>query len=126
MTAETMAPAVAPEVTTPIKPSEALRLGRLTRPNYTEARLWSGETGACALGAILEGIGWGGGSQSTGYTLIQERFPILYQRDNGCPDPDCHAPTLAGPLLLDTTYHLNDDHHWSDAQIGAWLESLGL
>jgi hypothetical protein len=44
------------ETVTPIKPSEALRLGRLIRPEHVTASMFDGERGACALGAMI--IGW--------------------------------------------------------------------
>jgi hypothetical protein len=57
MTTETLAPAVAPETVSPIKPSEALRLGRLTRPLRSARLLFAGTDAACALGAMA--LGWG-------------------------------------------------------------------
>lgn len=117
MTAETMAPAVAPEVTTPIKPSEALRLGRLTRPvRLTNGQFQSGMDGACALGAIHAGLGldpWDSGDQMAW-------IKVLGQVPGDCP-MGCDVS-----IFLRGIAHLNDEHLWSDAQIGAWLESLGL
>lgn len=45
------------ETVTVIGPSEALRLGRLTRPRHVTARIFDGDDGACALGAMLAGVG---------------------------------------------------------------------
>jgi hypothetical protein len=43
----------------PIKPSEALRLGRLTRPRHIVRMYMSGNDGACAIGAIAQGWAMG-------------------------------------------------------------------
>lgn len=51
-------PATPVETVTDIKPSEALRLGRLVRPKRRAASWFWGKHAACALGAIH--IGWGG------------------------------------------------------------------
>ena len=59
---ETQARPVTPETVTPIKPSEALRLGRLLYPIQNRRGQWFGidEPSACALGAIH--AGWTGGN----------------------------------------------------------------
>ena len=46
------APAAPVEVVTPIKPSEALRLGRLIRPEKCTGSWTRGDNAACALGAM--------------------------------------------------------------------------
>lgn len=93
------------EPTTPILPSQALKLGRLVRPRRIEGNAFDGADGACAMGAMAEGgYLWGRHDLVT-----NSRCPICLR-----------VPSLA------TVAHLNDDHHWSDNQIVAWLQSLGL
>ncbi len=86
------------ETTTPMKPSTALRLGRLIRPRRTLGTGWDGEDGACAVGAISAGYGF---------------------------DDAYGALSLLVPHSAMTIFH-NDIDEWSDDQIVAWLESLGL
>lgn len=54
---ETLTETAPIEVTTPITPSEALRLGRLIRPVHGQGTCFSGTDTACAIGAIA--LGWG-------------------------------------------------------------------
>lgn len=55
---ETQTPVTAPlETVTPIKPSEALRLGRLEYPEHIAGVYLAGNKAACAIGAIA--AGWG-------------------------------------------------------------------
>lgn len=55
----TAAPETRPlEPTTPIKPSEALRLGRLVRPRRAKGALFRGKYAACAVGAMALGYGY--------------------------------------------------------------------
>lgn len=56
------------EPTTPRKPSEALRLGRLLRPILMQRSFWRGEHEACTIGAILTGLG-----------LEEEQTPLRWQ-----------------------------------------------
>ena len=70
---ETQTPAAPVETVTPIKPSEALRLGRLVRP--VQSYLWlEDDNGACACGAIA--TGWGFGDWS-GREEVLERLHAL-------------------------------------------------
>jgi hypothetical protein len=111
MTSDTLtAPAVGvpAEPTTPIKPSEALRLGRLVRPVQVFGHFRDGLLGACAYSAMAIGA-------DGNYELFDQlpKFPRCPACGNGYSG--------AGMIL-----HFNDDHKWSDDQIVAWLESLGL
>lgn len=121
---ETLAP-VAPEIVTPVKPSEALRLGRLTRPVRLTGD-WLLPGAACAYGAIVTG---GGAWEMHG--LLDAAAPAAcpavsdfawssrfrYERC-GMRKPEWTVESLV--------WHLNDQHEWDDAQIVAWLEGLGL
>jgi hypothetical protein len=98
------------EVVTPIKPSEAIRLGCLLAPRQAFGRYGDGIEEACATKAMH--LGYGDAIRAaTGY------YPAL--RSLGCPvcDQDGTYNRLA---------HLNDDHRWSREQIADWLEGLGL
>lgn len=117
MTTTTLAPAVAPEVTTPIKPSEALRLGRLTRPvRLTDGGFQLGDDAACALGAIHAGYGldYHDNDDRMAWGRVLDRFPTQ------CP-MGCDVS-----VFLRGIAHLNDEHLWSDDQIADYLRGLGL
>ena len=102
MTTETL-PAVAPfEPTTPIKPSEAIRLGCLIAPVQAFGEPGDGEA-ACAIAALDLG-GFRGEIPDAVYDL---------DCPGGCVEP-------AGVM------HLHDDHRWSRERIADWLEGLGL
>jgi hypothetical protein len=109
---------VTPETVSPLKPSEALRLGRLVRPRRIEGTMYSGEDGACAAGAITIG----GFDESHGWQHIWRLDCPFACKRSGMTD----GPTGFGDSGLGLIPHLNDDHHWSDDQIVAYLESLGL
>lgn len=64
------------EPTTPIKPSEALRLGRLLAPRQTAGVLSDGAGGACAIGAML--IGWGDMDPSFNFFADAGKFSSSY------------------------------------------------
>lgn len=127
MTTE-LAPAVAPETTTPIKPSEALRLGRLIRPLPLRGLILSGDDRACALGAMAVGVG----IEAHFMLQLMSRWPDLRKKTH-CPTvarelrPDaCLWRSVDGVTTLEMVYHLNDVHCWSDDQIVEWLESNDL
>jgi len=111
------APVTAPiETVTPIKPSEALRLGRLVRPLRIEGRLFRGTNGACALGAIAVGFGWPDAglnerlsrrSEAAIYEFIERQFPD------------------AGRYWVDHI-SLSNDSGYSDKDILLSLEAAGL
>jgi hypothetical protein len=95
------------ETVTPLKPSEALRLGRLVYPKQCKGvEVGSDGVSACATGAMLAG------------GLARINWP-----DRRFRCPVCGMTmTFWGVVAL----CLNDIHDWSDAQIASWLESLGL
>jgi hypothetical protein len=102
------APTTTPiEVVSPIKPSEAIRLGCLIAPVQAFDDYGTGTKG-CVMRALHLGLGmdrgWG----------IAEPLPA----DSPCPVRDCPG---SGALL-----HLNDDHHFSREWIADWLEGQGL
>lgn len=126
----TAIPAVA-EPTSPIKPSEALRLGRLIRPVRIENEFYEGRTGACALGAIATGYGEGplDGEDTYNVMATGPKTDVLEHHRADCPGEHTgngYAFGAKGWQVWEVLHHLNDDHHWSDDQIVDWLEGLGL
>lgn len=81
MTIETAAPVSAPvEEVTPIKPSEALRLGRLVRPYESPGVLFADGIAACAIGAMAVGYGWHEAnprSDSEVYEFVREHSGVV-------------------------------------------------
>lgn len=126
MTTEVREAPVLPERVTEIRPSEALRLGRLTRPRRTEGYELDGADGACARGAMIEAIG------GENFTDVWVRWPGL-RRHGHCPvgfwlgDRTCaFHPDRASASVFYLVTHVNDTHHWSDDQIVEWLRGMGL
>jgi hypothetical protein len=122
---QTVEPVVAPERVTPLRPSEALRLGRLTRPLPGLGRLFY-DGRACALGAMAIGFFGPGvidettaGSWHVHQQLI-EHVPALSQ-DAACPI----CPRMVDKVNS-VVWHLNDYHGWPSEAIAQWLESRGL
>lgn len=104
---------VTPERVSPVKPSEALRLGRLLYPVRIEGHFRDEHGGACALGAIAAGM-----NLEAVYATHWHKWTY------SLPCPACGRLPTEGSLHV--IAHLNDDHHWSDDQIVAYLEGLGL
>lgn len=125
MTTETI-PASAPETvpfepTTPIKPSEAIRLGCLKYPVQGFGDTIKGNA-ACALGAMLGGFGWDDEGDESSW--CDPRLDRFFTDDKRCP---------ACEMLTDSSYlvaHLNDRHGrddgWTRERIADWLGGLGL
>ena len=105
------APAAPVETVTPIKPSEALRLGRLQRPRHCIGFLQRGEDGACALGAMHYGWGMKPDDDETLSDDFVHRF-------GGLP---IHTDDIAS--LFDGT---EIDGRDGDAAVLAYLEERGL
>lgn len=105
------------EKVTPIKPSEAIRLGCIIAPIQLFNSVYIDEQtlSACAIGAMALGMG---GDWNKAHGLVNElhgsdRF------DGVCPEQDC-VTERADPV------HLNDTHRWSRERIADWLEEHGL
>jgi|SRR6185369_17671706 len=60
------------ETVTPIKPSEAIRLGRLARPLRPRPGLMFGPQAACAIGAMAVGLGYGGDDADVAYLIVRD------------------------------------------------------
>jgi hypothetical protein len=101
--------AVPVEPTTPIKPSEAIRLGCLLAPVQAFGLYVDGEA-RCVIGTAALAYG-----EEPAVTHIREGWWFL---NVSCPADGCLS--LARPL------HLNDTHRWTRERIADWLESLGL
>lgn len=128
--ASVVAPGLAPatpstdlERATPVRPSEAIRLGMLVAPVAVQGRLFDEGGGACALGAMAIGLG-------------------LVSADAAArPRPDDEAVLAAiGRVLPPVLPHperyrlgpttqviasLNDACDWSRERIAAWLAGWG-
>lgn len=102
------------EPTTPILPSEALRLGRLLFPTKSIGK-WFRLGGACALGAIH--AGWYGKAplDHTNWDSRTLRRLEAFGIDRPVADVGCH--------LFDEAEDRGED---GDAAVLAYLESLGL
>ena len=118
-------PLTAPiEVVTPIRPSEAIRLGCLT--TVQNFGLTSADNGhrVCAIGAMQIGLGtddygtFAAARDSTPTTCPVDPTHQYNERGEGIGWSDFAGPTAIA--------HLNDDHRWSRERIADWLESLGL
>jgi hypothetical protein len=111
------------EPTTPILPSEAIRLGCLIAP--VQGDWWFDNQGrACANGAMAIGFGWDPESKRHALDFI---YPVSDPLGNvfGCPEQG--TATCAGSHpLYEAIWHLNDTHEWSRERIAAYLESRGL
>lgn len=104
------------ERVTKLRPSEAMRLGRLIAPRWIPFSMNDGRGGACAWGAMT--LGNGG------------NFPALPDLPQPCI---CDLGVKKNALVVVT--HLNDSHNgrhpidrdpWPTERIASWLESLGL
>lgn len=127
---EIAAPVVAEppaEPTTRMKPSQALRLGRLIQPLRCTGRLFGPEGAVCSLGAMLLAQGYT--SEPDGnWPILKGLYPELLQ-PHSCPA--CAARELAYTRVdraqaYSVVYHLNDEHHWPEARIANWLEKIGM
>lgn len=108
-------PATSPiETVTPIKPSEAIRLGCLIAPEQAFGNYIVPSGAACALGAMA--LGWDGVVSIASTNRAHDAVGLVANRD--CPETGCRSAAWVP--------HLNDDHLWSRERIAAWLEGLGL
>ena len=121
MTTDTITAPAPIETVTPIKPSEAIRLGCLTTRQTFKA-YGSGEE-ACAMGAMVVGLGCVPNQDDY---VPRSRAALLAEHaintvsNKGCPVRSC------SPAADNIVVHLNDDHRWSREQIADWLEGVGL
>lgn len=111
------------ETVTPIRPSEAIRLGCLLAPVQVFIAESDGSGGACAMGAMR--LGFGGHdngisvSDTPAFVAAKCAAKARFGPDKFGPCPDCGRAATDVP-------HLNDDHRWSRERIADWLEGLGL
>lgn len=126
---EVRTPAAPVETVTPIKPSEAIRLGILLAPTPITGCFFDGRGGACALGAMALGFGYDGPQKHTDdqgpnesdpYVLVGDRLP------KRLPVPSGTEYVYDKADAAGTIYALNDSEGWSRERIADWLEGLGL
>jgi hypothetical protein len=104
------------ETVTPMKQSEALRLGCLIAPNQlTDAFFDQRHESACAYGAMALGFGHGWNLKAADSLFIGDAMDYRF-----CPNERCGAVTGSMPA------HLNDFHGWPREKIADWLETQGL
>lgn len=133
MTTTTVDKPVVKEVTTPIKPSEAYKLGRMIAPGWTNYQYYDPEANtACAYGAMALGLGlltMGEEDTSAGLVDAVKARTLGTKYSYKCR---CDFATLLDHRsvdILDVIEHYSDDHRktlGSDKRIVALLESVGL
>jgi hypothetical protein len=103
------------ETVTPIKPSEAIRLGCLTTTKG-EGSFFPKPGQACALGAMAIGLGYDGPRCDH------------FDCDDTCTGSDPYEVVegLLGSVSPHEIWEKNDKALWSRERIADWLESLGL
>lgn len=122
MTIETLAPEVPVEVTSPMKPSEALRIGSATTKQ--------------AFGVYYTKDGAMCAAQTIAHVMGHKTVGFLMSINS--PTVDSHCPAYGEPGIV-TVFgrcdvqkpfyqinHLNDYHRWPRHKIADWLESIGL
>lgn len=117
------------EPTTPLKISEAMRLGAMVT-NPGRGNLWSTNNEACAIGAAL--IAWGRGPETWPRGEINKVYDYFggFGKSviNECPvtfDHDIHCVAISF-TLVSLILHLNDRHGLPREWIADFLESIGL
>lgn len=133
-----VAPARPIETITPIKPSEAIRLGSLTTRQAfgsTVADVNTPMMATCAIGAMYVGLGWVPGSRISPSPTVDVVNPLLSKAfdEGSCPaDTSCHIlqrvkrEAMGNLTLHRVVVHLNDQHSWRREDIADWLEGQGL
>ena len=119
-------PAVPVETVTPIKPSEAIRLGCLLAPVQAFTRAFEGDDLACAVGAMALGLGYDGPREygmGDALPFLWTAHPALLTTRLPCPAGICDSD---GDRASSRVWHLNDTHRWTREAIADWLEGLGL
>lgn len=114
------------ETVTPIRPSEAIRLGMLTHPIQSFGHIGSGNT-ACALGAMA--VGYGDEEARNGYVSLAGKMPLYLDPPCRCDNRDTlhlFGRSAEQWHALDAVWHLNDSHRWARESIADWLEQQGL
>ena len=130
------------ETVTPLKPSEAMRIGILLYPEQAFVEMVSADgKRACALGTIEAGYGikdttifFPNHPGNIVHRLkLPERpgDPIETRNASGrfnwfvpCPVHGCRVAALVGGHSV--VAHLNDFHKWTRERIADWLEGQGL
>lgn len=105
------------ETVTPIKPSEAIRLGCLIAPVQLVDDIYADEElhAACVYGAMALGMGMPWSVADAHADQLSDDPPT----GEPCPVAGCQN-------RFDVLLHLNDDHRWSRERIADWLAEQGL
>lgn len=97
--------------TTPLKLSEAIRLGATLKPQGFGSYFSGGKS--CALGAALDAVGRAEMEED-------DIWPELLSHIDTVECPVC-ARLRDGHRIIP---HLNDDHQWTREQIADWVEQI--
>ena len=132
---EVESPTKPAETITPIKPSEAIRLGTLLYP-VQAFEVYGGDDGksACVLGTMYAGYGYPVTPEDNFEIRISlgKRADDLGAHSQACERRHRDSNYVVCPAdSCDTNHrsallHLNDDHKWSRERIADWLEDMGL
>lgn len=98
--------------------SEAIRLGAMLKPQgFRSMASYASSHATCALGAAADALGLACG------TALDLRYPWLSKRIEGCDVGGTHRCREI-ETLLETVWHLNDQHRWTREQIADWVETI--
>jgi hypothetical protein len=108
------------EPTTPLKLSEALRLGSLTTKQGFNRLQGPAPDEFCAIGTIVHVLGM---DDVSGQIPARRHTQLHLGVSAAC---DCVRPSVHPSTVWYVTEHLNDFHRWTREKIADWLESQGL
>lgn len=110
------------ETVTPLKASEAIRLGCLTTTQAFGSL--GGDGTACVMGAMYIGLGvWDGGNDSGSIHEAMLNSPSVRTIWLGIGDFPC--PLNCDDTLHRGAAHLNDVHRWTRERIADYMETRG-
>jgi hypothetical protein len=117
------------ERVTPVKLSEAMRIGALMTKPRTNTYFSSDYTSSCAIGAAMLGAGFNPDSpydRSGSLNFMEQAFPVFEDTTWDDRLPPCSHIHRNYSLFLVIT-HLNDEHRdWTRLEIADLLEVEGF
>lgn len=110
------------EVNTPLKVSEALRLGAMDTKQVF-GKIGDLESTTCALGAVYHGFGFEGyGAAMQSLNREMARVIIPCGGTTGLFGKPCRSENT----LMNVVIHMNDQHKMPREKIADYIESLGF
>ncbi len=99
--------------------SEAIRLGATMKPQaFTQHSIG----GSCALKAAADAMSLTSAVTCIPYAELEEVFPVL-SLAVACPlCPVRNDARLSNAYMMDTVWHLNDQHFWTRESIADFVE----